>query len=252
MRIDAKGLSFKELNEKVREAVKSGASEVELVNVNGQRFIGDGLTTPVTIVTRGSAGNDLGAFMSGPKILVKGNVADAAGNTMNEGAILIDGRAGDVLGHSMRGGKILIRGSVGYRAGLHMKAYKDKNPTIVVGGTAEDFLGEYQAGGTIVVLALEHDNGRAIGDYVGTGMHGGRIFVKGAVSKDQLGPGATIDEVTDADRSELKQAVEDYCRAFNVPVEQILSHMFTKIAPVSSRPFGKTYAIQSGDVPPKT
>jgi glutamate synthase domain-containing protein 3 len=252
LKIDARGLAFRELNEKVREAVKSGATEIELHNVNGQRFIGDGLTSRVNIIIRGPAGNDLGAFMSGPRILVKGNVADAAGNTMNEGEIVVDGRAGDVIGHSMRGGRILVRGSVGYRVGLHMKAYKDKNPTIIVGGTAEDFLGEYQAGGTIVVLAIEQSNGRPIGDFAGTGMHGGRIFVNGTVSKSQLGVGATTEEVTEADSLEIRQAVEDYCRTFNTPMEKIPHRTFTKIVPISSRPYGRTYAIQAAEIPPKT
>mgnify|MGYP002508363490 CR=1 FL=1 len=44
--------------------------------------------------------------------------------------------------------------NAGYRAGIHMKAYKDKVPVMVIGGTAGSFLGEYQAGGVIVVLGL--------------------------------------------------------------------------------------------------
>lgn len=35
-----------------------------------------------------------------------------------------------------------------------MKEYKDKIPAIVVGGVAGSFLGEYQAGGVIVVLGF--------------------------------------------------------------------------------------------------
>jgi glutamate synthase domain-containing protein 3 len=33
-----------------------------------------------------------------------------------------------------------------------MKAYQDKIPILVIGGTAGSFLGEYQAGGLIIVL----------------------------------------------------------------------------------------------------
>ena len=36
-----------------------------------------------------------------------------------------------------------------------MKAYKGKIPVMIIGGTAGSFLGEYQAGGLIVVLGLE-------------------------------------------------------------------------------------------------
>ena len=42
----------------------------------------------------------------------------------------------------MRGGEIFIKGDVGYRVGIHMKAYLDHQPKIVVGGKAGDFLGE--------------------------------------------------------------------------------------------------------------
>mgnify|MGYP002508793462 CR=1 FL=1 len=57
-------------------------------------------------------------------------------------------------GYAMRGGKIFVKGNAGYRAGIHMKAYEEKKPVMVIGGTAGSFLGEYQAGGVIVVLGL--------------------------------------------------------------------------------------------------
>lgn len=41
-----------------------------------------------------------------------------------------------------------------------MKAYQDKQPVIVIGGRAGSFLGEYQAGGTILVLG-QHTDGQA-------------------------------------------------------------------------------------------
>lgn len=50
----------------------------------------------------------------------------------------------DATGYAMRGGKIFVRGNAGYRAGIHMKAYKDKTPVLVIGGKAGSFLGEYQ------------------------------------------------------------------------------------------------------------
>jgi len=52
---------------------------------------------------------------------------------MKEGDIIIHGHAGDILGLSARGGRILVRDDVGYRAGIHMKVYKDKKPVEVIG-----------------------------------------------------------------------------------------------------------------------
>ena len=59
-----------------------------------------------------------------------------------------------------------------------MKEYKDKIPAIVVGGVAGSFLGEYQAGGVIVVLGLHRENQPIAGYFCGTGMHGGKIYLR--------------------------------------------------------------------------
>src|SRR5512143_2254005 len=139
MTIDAKGVYYRELNEKVRAAVLAGDADITINNVNGQRYIGDGIKASATITVNGVPGNDLAAFMDGPTLIVNGNAQDGVANTMNEGKIVISGHAGDVLGYGMRGGKLFIKGDVGYRVGIHMKGFKDKLPVIVAGGTAGDF-----------------------------------------------------------------------------------------------------------------
>ena len=57
-----------------------------------------------------------------------------------------------------------------------MKAYRTQRPVIVIGGRAGSFLGEYQAGGLIVVLG--ESNGPIVGNFCGTGMHGGEILLR--------------------------------------------------------------------------
>ncbi len=100
----------------------------------------------------------MGAYLDGCEIVVNGSAQDAIGDTMNDGLIVIHGNSGDAAGYSMRGGKIFIKGDAGYRAGIHMKAYKDKFPVLVIGGKAGSFLGEYQAGGIILVLGIDTDS----------------------------------------------------------------------------------------------
>src|SRR3989337_2743988 len=112
--IDAKGVYYRELNSKVRDAVSKGEKEILLKNVNGQYYIGDGLQGDAKITVEGVPGNDLAAFMDGPTIIVKGNAQDNIGNTMNSRKVIVEGHAGDVLGYGMRGGKLHIRGDVGY------------------------------------------------------------------------------------------------------------------------------------------
>ena len=155
MRINAEGLDFFAIN----EAVRAAGREVTLTGCLGQRFIAAGMSD-VSLTVEGVPGNALGAYLNGASITVMGNAQDAVGDTMNDGSIVVHGSIGDAAGYAMRGGSIYVKGSAGYRAGIHMKAYRDKVPVMVIGGCAGSFLGEYQAGGVIVVLGL--DGGRLV------------------------------------------------------------------------------------------
>ncbi len=157
--IDAKNLSTPELNVRLREAISNGTEKIIIHNVCGQRYIGTDLPKEIDIEVFGIPGNDLGAFLNGPRIEVHGNAQDGVGNTMDNGRIVVHGHAGDIVGLSARGGKIFIRDYVGYRAGIHMKEFEDKKPALVIGGSAQDFLGEYMAGGAIVLLGLDQAEG---------------------------------------------------------------------------------------------
>ena len=147
MLINAKGLDYTALN----ELIKSSNGDCKIENCLGQRFIADSLGSG-NITIDGIPGNALGAYLNGAQITVNGNVQDAVGDTMNDGKIIVHGSIGDTAGYAMRGGEIYVKGNAGYRAGIHMKEYRDKKPIIVIGGRTGSFLGEYQAGGLIIVL----------------------------------------------------------------------------------------------------
>ncbi|MEE9593840.1 MAG: hypothetical protein V3V92_00395, partial [Candidatus Hydrothermarchaeales archaeon] len=119
--IDSAGIHYVDLNEMINEAVGKGVTNLKLLNVNGQRYIADGLVGELDIEIHGTPGDDLGSFMHGPRIVVRGSAQDGTGNTMNSGEIIIHGDARDITGHSMRGGRIYVDGDVGYRVGIHMK-----------------------------------------------------------------------------------------------------------------------------------
>jgi glutamate synthase domain-containing protein 3 len=240
-RVDASGLRYRELNRILRDLVASGVKRIELYNVQGQRYIGTSLGGNIEIVISGTPGNDLGAFMDGPKIHVCGNAQDGCGNTMNSGEIVVNGSVGDIPGYAMRGGRLFIKENVGYRAGIHMKEYGSQIPAMVVGGTPGDFLAEYMAGGIIVLLGLnlEHDKIHRL-SHVGTGMHGGRIYVRGEISG--LGKEAVVKEITDQDISMLQPLIEDFSRHFDYDPRKIIDSEFLKITPNSDRPYEKLYA----------
>jgi len=243
VKIDARGISTRELSKRLREATVNGTRKIELRNVCGQRYIGTDLGKPVEIEIFGTPGNDLGSFMDGPRIIVRGNAQDGCGNTMNDGEIIVNGHAGDITGLSARGGKIFIRDSVGYRAGIHMKEYGDKKPVLVIGGTAQDFLGEYMAGGILIVLGLNLKEGEAHrGSYIGTGMHGGVIYLRGNVADFQLGKEVGVADLDENDQLNLEKYVDEFACHFGHSAKGILRHKFIKLFPLHLRPYGRLYA----------
>jgi len=242
-RIDTSGIYYRQLNAKLRELVAAGVSKIELNNVCGQRYIGTNLSKPVDITITGTPGNDLGAFMLGPRITVHGNAQDGCGNTMDDGLIVVHGHAGDIIGLSARGGKIFIRDDVGYRAGIHMKEYGDKKPALVIGGTAQDFFGEYMAGGTLVLLGLNLKEGQHHrANFIGTGMHGGVIYIRGNVADYQLGREVGVAKLKAEDKKLLGELVGEYAGYFGADAARILDSDFIKLYPRFLRPYGRLYA----------
>ena len=245
MEIDARGVHYRDLNKMIREAVAEGERRFVLKNVNGQRYIADGIGEKVKIDVYGTPGQDMAAFMKGPEIIVHGNAQDGVGNTMDEGRVAVEGMAGDIVGYGMRGGSIYVLGDVGYRVGIHMKAYRDKIPVIVVGGKAGDFLGEYMAGGVIILLGMfgEDRNGNPpAGHFLGTGMHGGTIFVRKGVDEHRLGRGLKAVEVSPDDMETIKPYLKEFARTFGLGLKEILGERFYKIVPETHRPYGNMYA----------
>jgi len=243
MEIDCKGMYYKKLNKMIRDAIDKNETEFVLNNINGQRYIGNGINEKIKITINGVPGNDLATFMNGPSLIINANGQDGLANTMNAGEIIVHGSAGDVLGYGMRGGKLLIRDNVGYRTGIHMKEYKKQVPVIIVGGVAGDFCGEYMAGGVLVLLGLDKDDDTPIaGDYLGTGMHGGVIYIRGEVEEHTLGAEVSVLELNDKDIKLLKKHLGEYCKHFGLDLEEVMSKPFIKLLPVSSRPYGNLYA----------
>jgi glutamate synthase domain-containing protein 3 len=241
MKIDAAGLHYRELNERIRAAADAGESGVAVSNLNGQRYIGTGLTHALEVELSGTPGNDLAAFMNGPRITVRGNAQDAVGNTMSGGRVAVHGHAGDLLAHSMRGGTMLVRDFAGYRVGIHMKAFGERVPRVVVGGRVGDYAGEYMAGGTLVVLGLGDGKGPIAGRYVGTGMHGGEIYLRGEVEAHQLGKEVGRAPITDADWERLSATLAEFAGEFDLDAAQFRREDFVRLVPTTHRPYGQLY-----------
>ncbi len=236
MIIDTGGMEYREIN----SALRAANGEIKLTGCLGQRFIGAGVSGK-TIEIEGIPGNALGAYLNGAKITVNGNAQDAVGDTMNSGEIVIRGDVGDAVGYAMRGGKIIIKGNAGYRAGIHMKAYKEKMPVMVIGGAAGSFLGEYQAGGLIVVLGLETKGKRIVGNFPCTGMHGGKMFIRGNCEDIVFPGGVTVTKAAQKDIEEINPYILEYCELFGYNKDEILSGDYTLITPDTKNPYKQMY-----------
>lgn len=241
--INCSGVYYRELNQFLREVVANGTKKIILNNIYGQRYLGTDLNKKIEIEIYGTPGNDLGMFMEGPQIKVFGNAQDGCGNTMNEGEIVVYGRAGDILGMSMRGGEIFVRDNVGYRCAIHMKEYKEKIPVLVIGGTSQDFFGEYMAGGIVIMLGLTLDDDENYKcNFLGTGMHGGRIFLRGSIQQHQLGKEVGIEKPSSEELKMIEENVIKYANYFNRNIKEILNKDFIKLYPKTKRPYGNLYA----------
>lgn len=239
MRINANGKHFKDLNDVVRA---SDEQEIVIDNCNGQRYIGAGIAGK-NIIINGLPGNDLGCYLNGGSLTVYGNAQDATGDTMNDGEIVIHGSSGDATGYAMRGGKIFVKGNAGYRAGIHMKAYKAQQPLLVIGGEAGSFLGEYQAGGTIIVLGLNSGKKVPVGNMCGTGMHGGRIYLRAEALPEDLPKQVEAKPATDEDMAAIDVYLDEFCGRFSVSKADVLSKPFFVLTPNSKNPYKSLYTF---------
>ena len=235
MKIFAGGMHYSALNAAVRA---SQENNIEIMNCVGQRYIGAGLSER-HIFIHGTPGNALGAYLNGAEVRIDGNVQEATGDTMNAGVIEVHGSAGDATGYAMRGGKIFIEGDVGYRCGIHMKAFRTQKPAIVIGGRAGSFLGEYQAGGTIIVLGDRLNGKPVVGNFCGTGMHGGEIWLR----TDELT--AALPEQVKSERmtlsDEAASLIREWCARFGREEKSYLSAVYYRLTPNADNPYRQMY-----------
>ena len=115
--------------------------------------LGSGLASGELVID-GSAGDRVGAQMTGGTLHVLGRVGHDAGVAMAGGVLQVDGSAGDRLGgatpgaaRGMTGGEIVVRGSAGAEA-----AMRARRGLVVVGGDAGDHAARAIIAGTLVVF----------------------------------------------------------------------------------------------------
>ena len=159
---------------------------------------------------------------------------------MNDGAIIVHGNCGDTTGYAMRSGEIYVQGNAGYRVGIHMKSYQDLYPIIVIGGKVGDFLGEYQAGGIIIVFGIGIE-GCPVGSFCGTGMHGGEMFIRSENAPTGLPKQVCCNEATEEEKQSIRHYAERFVKHFGGDADELLMSKFWKLTPNSASPYKQLY-----------
>jgi glutamate synthase (NADPH/NADH) large chain len=182
---------------------------VDIVNPDARHYIAVGLTNPIGIDIRGSAGYFCGGLSDGPRIHVEKNVSWGVGDNMLAGTIVVEGNAGAIAGEALRGGEIVIKGNMGSRAGQVMK-----KGTLCCGGNASFMAGYMMYGGRMIILGNS-------GQRVGENMAGGEIFVGGNI--DSIGCDAKVVDAEGDEVAEILEFLDHHSIAFKGTFKKIVN-----------------------------
>ena len=206
--IDAGQLGLRQINTRIRRAAE-GTDEIVLLNPDARHNLSVGLTRPVHLTIRGSAGYFCAGLCDGPTVKVEGNVGWGFGDNLMNGLLRVAGNAGAVCGVGMRSGHILVQGNVGSRAGQVMKG-----GSIVCCGDAGFRAGSMMMGGTIVILGAA---GEALGEFI----MDGEIFVAGDITS--FGEDAVNVEPINDDREKVAAILARHGLKHDGPFRKVIS-----------------------------
>ena len=119
--IDLADVSVRQANELIR-SYGEAREDVELVNPDARHHLGVGLTFPINVAIRGSAGYFCAGLSDGAHFMVERNAGWGLGDNVYTGSVIVKGNAGAIAGVAIRGGEVVIHGNMGSRSGQVMKA----------------------------------------------------------------------------------------------------------------------------------
>ena len=193
--IDLARTSVREANESIRACGAAG-DNVEVVNPDARHHIGVGLTDPIDVHIKGSAGYFCAGLTDTARFYVDNNVGWGLGDNVYNGSVVVNGNAGAIAGVAIRGAEIVVRGNMGSRAGQVMKA-----GTLCCAGNANFMAGYMMYGGRIIILGDS-------GEHLGEDMTGGEIFIGGRIQ--DLGSDATLTDIDPAEVDDIMTFLDRY------------------------------------------
>jgi glutamate synthase domain-containing protein 3 len=194
--IDAENLATGEINQQIRDLMKSGHGSITVRNPGAKHSIAVGILNRLNLVLDGSLGYFGVGLLDGPNVRVTGRVGWSCAENMMAGTVVIEKNAGSTFGAAIRGGDLVCKRGVGARTGIDQKG-----GTIIVGGDTGAFSGFMMQRGRMVVLG---DAGQNLGD----SMYDGTIYVGGAIKS--LGVDAVEEAMTALDAAWLERKLALY------------------------------------------
>ena len=206
--IDLADVAVREANELIRSYGEAG-EDVELVNPDARHHLGVGLTSPINVTIRGSAGYFCAGLSDAANFVVERNAGWGLGDNIYKGSVVVKGNAGAIAGVAIRGGEVVVHGNMGSRSGQVMKA-----GTLLCAGNANFMAGYLMYGGRIIILGNS-------GERVGEDMASGDIYVGGKV--ETLGSDATLTDMDSAERDSIMEFLDRYAISFNGQFQKIVN-----------------------------
>jgi len=206
--IDLADVSVRQANELIR-SYGEAREDVELVNPDARHHLGVGLTFPINVAIRGSAGYFCAGLSDGAHFMVERNAGWGLGDNVYTGSVIVKGNAGAIAGVAIRGGEVVIHGNMGSRSGQVMKA-----GTLLCAGNANFMAGYLMYGGRIIILGNS-------GERVGEDMAGGEIYVGGKV--ETLGSDATLADIESDEIDNVREFLDRYEITFRGGFQKIVN-----------------------------
>ncbi len=206
--IDLADVAVRQANELIRSHGEAG-EDVELVNPDARHHLGVGLTSPINVTIRGSAGYFCAGLSDAAHFVVERNAGWGLGDNIYNGSVVVKGNAGAIAGVAIRGGEVVVHGNMGSRSGQVMKA-----GTLLCAGNANFMAGYLMYGGRIVILGNS-------GERVGEDMASGDIYVGGKV--ETLGSDATLTDMDGAERDSIMEFLDRYEISFNGQFQKVVN-----------------------------
>ncbi len=206
--IDLAKVPVREANERLRAYGEAG-EDVEVLNPDARHHIGVGLTAPITVKVRGSAGYFCAGLTDGARFEIDHNVGWGLGDNIYNGTVIVGGNAGAIAGVAIRGAEIVIKGNMGSRSGQVMKA-----GTLLCCGNANFMAGYMMYGGRIIILGQS-------GERVGEDMSAGDIYVAGKI--DSLGSDAEMGDIAAEEVDSIREFLDRHEIPFKGTFQKVVN-----------------------------